>query len=163
MLLQKEVRPLQILVPTIQDRAWQDELTERWTVEWEDGGVEFRFSIPRGYTFQPSIPTPFKGIVPPEQVRLAAAMHDWGYANRGDVGAEVRLDEEWKRLERPLTRREVDRGMVIVAQKVAATINERYGEEVASIAPWRLLLVFVFIVAFGWFLWDDWPERLGWA
>ena len=156
-----EIHPWEGLVPTVPDRGYQDELTEEWTVEWKMDGRSYRFTVPKGYTFSPSIPGIFFPLLPTSRFRHASAPHDWAYFNRGDVEAEVKENGEWKSLGRPLTRKEVDRAFIIHAAQVAETINARYGERVAEVKSWQLGLAYIGVRAGGWFLWYDWPQKLG--
>ena len=134
------------LIPTVPADNFKDVLVEEWTVEWKDNGLNYRFTIPEGYPFNPSVPGIFSPLVPASRLRHASAPHDWGYKHQGDVDAEVIRHGRWEPLGRPLTRKELDRAFIIHARQVGKTIR-------AKTITWRLFLTYIGVRIGGLFYW----------
>src|SRR5688572_24345311 len=63
------------------------ELVEPFVYEWEDGGVEYQLTIPKGFTFNgacvPRFCWSLTGLLPTGVVLGPAAGHDYTYQRRG--------------------------------------------------------------------------------
>lgn len=131
-------------------------LVEPYTHTWYKAPRAFTVTVPKGFAYRPSVPglpaavlalLP-NGIAPTYALENASCVHDFVYAHRGRMTYVVhnRLAKPQSSFgQKDMTRSEAD--AVMLSDEKDPT--------------WLKLYAWLFVRAFGWWAWYDWPDRIG--
>lgn len=129
------------LSPPIEQIAPNDwELQTEWTYTWAWGGTYYRVTVPRTYSFEPSIPRIVWPLVAPAEALTASCLHDYLYGERPYIERRER-EGRWIETRKP-TREEADR----LFHRIMAEQGHAW---------WRRALAHGWVRALGWAWWYD--------